>query len=159
MDLAGTLLGVPAREWETEQAIVFDWHDGPVEGICALAKPGGEFLFKLVDERHNPDGLDSRLFAVRQVPLDSVNRILNLLTELGEPENALWVPVWQFEKAESQQAAERFLQELDARAQPVPVVFSSPDLKCFQGCWSAEDFNGEALSWSAIPGASLAPQE
>ena len=45
MDLEQLLTAVPVSGWRTRQAVVFDWYDGPREGVCALAEPACEFYF------------------------------------------------------------------------------------------------------------------
>jgi hypothetical protein len=157
MQLEKLLAAVPAGQWETKQAIVFDWYDGPRSGICRLANLEGEFLFELLEERLNPEGLDDRLFRLREVPLGTMEKTLAVLGELGHPENAVWVPIWKFADPMNQQRAEQFLEEVEAKARLLPVVVASRDLKHFQGCWSTEKTNGDVTDWFSTLGAPLVP--
>ena len=68
MKLEQLLGSLPCQKWQTRQAIVLDWYDGPRQGLCALDKPGGEFVFEILDERVNEQGLDDRLFRLRALP-------------------------------------------------------------------------------------------
>ena len=51
MTLESQLVSIPPEQWKTRQAVIFDWYDGPREGICALEHPCLEFSFKLLAER------------------------------------------------------------------------------------------------------------
>ena len=94
MDLEKTLTAIPVDAWTTRQAIVLDWHDGPRQGVCSLSHPAAEFVFEQIDERHNPEGMDDRLFRLRHVPEGTVARALEVLGDLGGPDHCVWVPVW-----------------------------------------------------------------
>ena len=147
MDLKKVLTAVPVDQWRTQQVIVFDWHDGPREGLCSLANPQAEFFFALLDERHNPDGLDDRLFRIREVSPGTVARTIKELRDLGAPDSVVWVPVWRFPNVANAQRAERFLEELRTKAAPLSVVIASRDLERFQGCWDAGTVNQPASDW------------
>jgi hypothetical protein len=157
MTLESKLTAVPVDKWITKQAIIFDWHDGPRQGICALAHPQAEFFFELLDERHNPDDLDDRVFRLREIPVGSVAKALGVLSILGQPTYRVWIPVWRFADTAAQREAERFLDDLQANSSPVELVFASRDLEHFQGCWRTEQGNGEAVDWFAKLGAPTAP--
>ncbi|MCI0682881.1 MAG: hypothetical protein L0Y71_12330 [Gemmataceae bacterium] len=157
MDLEAKLAATPVDKWTTKQAIVFDWHDGPREGLCALGHPEAEFLFELLDERHNPDDLDDRLFRLRQVPAGTVARALSVLSVLGGPTHCVWVPVWRFTDPAQQREAEKFLEDLQVKSSPLDVVIASRDLEHFQGCWRTENANGEAVDWFARLGVPATP--
>lgn len=156
MDSANHLTAVPVDQWETQQAIVFDWHDGPREAILSLANPRGEFFFELLDERYNPEGLDERLFRVREIPAGTVAKTLSLLDELGQPEHAVWIPVWKFANAMSKEKAEQFLEEVQAKARQLPVVVASRDLEHFDGCWNTDKTNGQVVDWFSTLGVPAA---
>jgi hypothetical protein len=51
MSLEHKLLSTPVDQWTVRQVVVLDWYDGPREGVCSLASPGGEFFFELLAER------------------------------------------------------------------------------------------------------------
>ena len=157
MQLQERLSAIPPREWITNQAVIFDWYDGPRSGACRLANPEGEFLFDLLDERHNPDGLDDRLFRLREIPDGTMERILTALRELGHPDNAVWVPVWKFTNPTNRQNAEELLQEIESTARALPIVIASRDLEHFQGCWSTKNTNGDAADWFRALGVPVLP--
>src|SRR5436309_2873396 len=100
MNLETLLTSVPPDQWKTRQAVVFDWYDGPREGIVALDNPGYEFAFKLLAERPTEDGLDERLFSLASLPPGYVAAIVDRLHALGTPKGPVWVPVWRFPSTE-----------------------------------------------------------
>lgn len=53
---------------------VFDWCDGPREGVCTFAPPVGDVHFRLLGERPTSDGLDQRIFALSSLPDGTVER-------------------------------------------------------------------------------------
>ena len=65
-------------DWKIDQAIVFDWLDGPIEGVCELESPRVCFFFKLLAERRRVDDLDDRLFSVGLIECDAIDRILGI---------------------------------------------------------------------------------
>lgn len=157
MDLKKSLAAVPVNQWRAQQVIVFDWHDGPREGLCSLANPQAEFFFDLLDERHNPDGLDDRLFRIREVPAGTVARAIEQLGDLGAPNSPVWIPVWSFPNEASRQHAEQFLGELLTTATPLSVVVASRDFERFQGCWDTATINQPAADWFSSLSIPLNP--
>ncbi|MFO0841147.1 MAG: hypothetical protein U0797_01960 [Gemmataceae bacterium] len=151
MNLERRLLEPPPSAWKTEQAIVFDWYDGPREGFCRLSYPEAEFRFRLVDERSTPDGLDERLLRVDELPAGSVERTLAVLAELGAPAAPVWVPMWRFASPENKQRAEAALRAIEEEARPTHVVFLTQDLQEFLGCWSV-DVDANGADWFSMLG-------
>jgi hypothetical protein len=138
MALEKELQSLPPAQWLTRKTIVFDWYDGPREGICALARPSVEFSFELLDERSNPGDLDDRLFRLQELPVGSVDRILTSLAELGPPDQAVWVPVWRFRSEVQQQEADQTIRDILSGAQATSVVIATRDMEHFLGCWPIE---------------------
>lgn len=145
------LLAVPLERWSTRQAIVLDWYDGPREGLCALASPGGEFLFELLGERPNPDDLDDRLFLIREIPDGTVDALVADIQELGSPGGPVWVPVWRFRTESARERVEQRLRQIQTDARPISLVVSTRDLKRFLECWRAAPPPHAGL-WSALSG-------
>ena len=109
MSLERELQSSPPVNWHTRKAIIFDWYDGPREGVCALASPKAEFLFELLDERFNSDDLDDRVFRVKELPEGSVDSIWASLADLGPPDKGVWSPVWKFSSDSQQKHADRLV--------------------------------------------------
>lgn len=86
------LESIPPVHWETDQVIALDWYDGPRAGLCALAQPCAEFFFEMEDEKHNPDGLDDRLFRLRELPIGTLQKATEVLKPLGASSKPVWAP-------------------------------------------------------------------
>lgn len=114
---------------------MFDWYDGPRHGVCALATPKCEFVFDVIDERYNPDGLDDRLLQLRGIPKGTVAKILSSISSLGTPANQVWIPVWKFATPDEQTAAEVAIDEMVTASRPTPLLIWTQDMLTFLGCW------------------------
>jgi hypothetical protein len=124
----------PAR-WQTAQAVMLDWYDGPLGGVCELAQPVCCFHFKILAVRNNPGDRDDRLFQVSALPLDSMQRLLQALTEIGPPSLPLWTPIWRFDTEAARLNAESQVTELLARGKDTCLIIQTPDMQHFTGCW------------------------
>ena len=134
-----TVLGdVDALEWIPRQSIVFDWSNGPKQGICALAYPQTEFEFKCIAEKYNPDGIDHRLYSLLELPSGSVDCVLGLIKELGTPENTVWIPIWNFPTQEDKHKVNAQIDQLLGSGKPTNLIFYSQDLVSILGCWKVD---------------------
>ena len=136
--IANVLGRKKATEWIVRQSIVFDWFNGPKQGICALTTPLSEFEFKCIAEKHNPDGIDHRLYAVNELPIGSVDWVLGVIKQLGSPENKVWLPVWSFGSKDDNQRANSQIDQLLMKAEPSKLVVYSQDMVSILGCWAVE---------------------
>src|SRR5262245_2582352 len=150
MALETILTTSPPGQWVTRQAVIFDWHDGPRQGVCALAVPSCEFVFDLLDERLNPDDLDDRLFRVRELPPGAVAELLTALRPLGGPAGPVWVPFWRFPTEAERRPAEAKVNALLAGARPTPVVIATRDMQQFLGCWNVPGNANGVTDWFAV---------
>jgi len=136
-----------SSEWKLRQTIALGWNDGPVEGVCALAHPRREFVFWLLDERYNPDGLDDRLYALCELPIGTVDKILSLLTILGSPCNSVWVPVWIFPSDQQKEEVEKEIDNLLKSARPANIIVHSRDFRTILGRWQLEAIPSDVKDW------------
>lgn len=147
MPIEDVLLTLGPQRWKTERAIVFDWNDGPRHGIASLAFPTCGFVFDLLEERYNPDGLNDRLFRLRELPVGSVESVVKVLAELGEPANPVWLPVWKFASEAGQQKAERSIDAILAASRQTDLVILSRDLEHFEGIWVIGTIERSQADW------------
>lgn len=136
--LEGLLLH-PVEEWTVDQVIVFDWYDGPRQGVASLAHPRCEFVFDLIAEKPNPDDLDDRYFRLKELPLGSVQKVAKILEPLGTSTAEVWVPLWQFSSAAEERAAEEKINQQLAKAIPSDIVVCSREMLTYLGCWNIAD--------------------
>jgi hypothetical protein len=146
------LMSVPANSWVAGQVVVFDWFDGPRQGVARMAKPECEFAFELLAERLNPDGLDDRLFRVSELPAGSVTRILDTIHSLGSPVNVVWVPVWKFGSEEERLQADQEIDRILSQQRGTGLVVYSRDMITFLGCWEDDQVQGEVQDWTEPKG-------
>lgn len=147
MNMEERLLTTTVDSWKTQQAIVFDWHDGPIQGVCALAMPDCEFAFDLIEERFNPDGLDDRLFRLREIPKGTIARILSLISTLGKPAHSVWIPVWSFADMRERASADAAIDELLNSSRHTNIVIRSDDMVTVRGCWEVISMPLEGKDW------------
>jgi hypothetical protein len=138
MSLETALASLPPDQWAARQVIVFDWFDGPREGVAWLAKPDCEFSFELLDEQSTPDDLDERSFRLRELPKGTGAGILAALRGLGEPANTLWVPVWRFGNETERAKVEQEIDRLLAGRRRTGIVVRTRDMMDFAGCRLAD---------------------
>jgi len=152
MTLEQTLASTPAPEWKTDLAIVFDWYDGPRQGVCRLAAPAAEFFFDLLDERPTPDDLDDRLFRLSEIPPGSVEDILSALRDVGRPTGPVWTPIWRFSNEAARAQAENRLRALAASKRSTTLVVYTRDMTDFLGCWRVDPCEPGHADWFAALG-------
>jgi hypothetical protein len=149
IELEAALQSMPVEQWITRQAVVFDWFDGPRQGVGALAAPTCEFFFELLDERPTEDGLDDRLFRLSALPAGSVAEIVTTLHELGAPAGPVWVPVWRFPSEAARQQADQFVANLLMQRRPSTIVVHTRDLLHFLGYWRLDRNGSSVTDWFA----------
>jgi hypothetical protein len=152
MKLEDVLASVAPEQWVPGQIIIFDWYDGPRQGIGRLAHPRCEFAFEMLAQRYNPDDLDDRLFRLSELPSGSVDEALDAIRSLGGPANVLWVPVWRFETEEKRRQADQRIDDILVKRRETAVVVYSRDMATFLGRWQAEAGEEEAADWFSILG-------
>lgn len=129
------LLQTDPKAWRVDQVIVFDWYDGPREGICRLLHPQVEFHFQLLAERPTRDGLDDRLFGVTVLPEGSIGTLASALSFAGEPVHPVWVPRWESSNPLDLDAANRAIGVALSKGTQVGIVVRTADFVEFSGCW------------------------
>jgi hypothetical protein len=144
MTLDTILASVDPSAWQLHQAVVFDWYDGPREGVAALAYPSCEFYFELLCERPTADDLDDRLFRLSELPSGTVADLVAALQGLGKPNCPVWAPNWQFANAREKEAADRKLDEYRQAKRASRSVVRTSDMTQFRGYWRISDDAAQA---------------
>jgi hypothetical protein len=139
MEWERKLLAVPPDEWKVEQVIALDWHDGPRSGLCALSNPVAEFVFELVDEERDPDGLDLRVVQLRELPAGTVASFSAELQQLGPgpATKPVWAPIWRFPSRQARCQADSLVQSLQVRSRLTDLMIATTDMVTIQKCWHA----------------------
>jgi hypothetical protein len=147
MDCVSELLSRSANQGTARQVIVFDWYDGPREGVLALADPECAFVFELLAEKSNPDDLDDRLFTLSEIPAVAFEHVLSALAPLGTPSSPIYVPIWKFPNTEQQRKAERAVDSVLASRRPPALVVHSRDMLRFLGRRRLDASPDEKRDW------------
>ena len=114
--------------------IVFDWFDGPREGVCALTIPDAEFSFECVAERYNPEGLDHRLYSISQLRSGAVDEIANLTRLVDGHLNEKSISKWKY-NIEEGRLFEPEIDEILESAQSTNLILYTLNFREFLGCW------------------------
>jgi hypothetical protein len=152
MNTQKALMSQPPTAWIVGQVVVFDWCDGPRQGIARMAEPKCEFAFELVSERDNPEDLDDRLYRVSDLPEGSVTEILDATRALESPVNVVWTPGWRFESDEERLQADQVIAGVLSQQKDTGLVIHSRDMVTFLGCWPADAGTDQKQDWFALLG-------
>jgi hypothetical protein len=132
-DTERMLLATPVNTWVAEQSIIFDWHDGPREGVCRLSLPNIAVYFRVFAENMDKD--QANLFSVSVISLHDYEQVELLLQALGSPHRPTWIPRWHFESESQRLAVEEQLDRLLKHVQPSQLLICTPDMVTFQEAW------------------------
>lgn len=112
--------------------VIFDWRDGPIEGIARRKDGYACWYFKLFAERLETETLDDRLFSLWEIP-DSDSSILR--EEFGEDDQGGYV--WPVSGGLGSIRARSIVDELlSARPGPPNLIIRTPDLVEVFGVWN-----------------------
>jgi hypothetical protein len=104
------------------------YYDGPTNGVLQVGTSGQIYRFDLVDELHNPEGLDLRLFVLAPLPSTALVRLEHAYAPYWTPQWPLWVPIWHFPNPADRQAVEKLTDEVLQQAAPAEWVIATQDL-------------------------------
>jgi hypothetical protein len=147
MDMQRLLKSLSPTNWTVGQVIVFDWFNGPRQGVARMENPECEFAFELLAERYNPDGLDDRLFRISELPRGSVTKILDTLQSSGRPAHVVWVPVWKFGSEEERLRADQEIERILSQQKGTDLAIHSRDMVTFLGCWQVDVRSNQVQDW------------
>ncbi len=143
------LIDTPCPDWKVDQAIVWDWYDGPRSGFARLKFPSAEFQFELLAERPTEEGLDDRLFAVSALPAGTLETLLSVCSFAGEPVSPIWIPRWASHDRSVLERAEAAIAAAKDSAIATTLVIRSSGFETFQGCWDISSVPMDAEDWFA----------
>ncbi len=137
MNLHKLLEEFPLKEWDIELVTVLDWHDGPREGFCQFRKPDVAVYFEILAERFSPNDPDDQLFIWKQITNEDLSQIYSLLESQGKPNAKIWIPEWEFDSPETQQAVEKAIDDLILKHEKTDLIVRSRDMENFAEYWFA----------------------
>jgi hypothetical protein len=145
--LCKSLCKTKVKDWCTHLAIVFDWDNGPKQGICQLAHPKCEFVYDLLAARSNPNGLDDRLFRLRGVQIGTIDKIASLLSIIGPPSSPVWIPIWRFPSDNYKKAVDSEIDALLSKSSETGIVIWTQNMQKYLGCWCESTVQPVDLDW------------
>ncbi len=108
------------------QLLALGWCDGPTNGL--VRSDERVWKFDQVDEIHNPDGLDLRVFTLAALPIGAWEGLVRVLGQYQTPNGPVWVLAWQFPSAADTAAVNAAVNEILQGAEPVEWVVAAEDL-------------------------------
>ncbi|MEU8938536.1 MULTISPECIES: hypothetical protein [Streptomyces] len=112
--------------------VIFDWRDGPIEGIARRRDGNTCWHFKLFAERLETETLDDRLFALWAIP-DPDSAILH--EEFGQDDQGGYV--WPASGGLGSAKAQRIVDSLlSSRMESPSLIIRTPDLVEVFGVWN-----------------------
>jgi hypothetical protein len=129
------LLSTPPESWRTRQVVVFEWHDGPREGVCELSHPTCSFFFEILAERWHRGSFKERLFRVDEIEMDAVERAIAVLRRVDPPTSPVWAPHGPYESEEEQRRIEDGIAKILSRRTPTRILVQTDDMTKFGDVW------------------------
>ncbi|OJT27008.1 hypothetical protein BO221_03120 [Archangium sp. Cb G35] len=130
------LLATPPEAWHVRDSLVVGWYDGPTEGFCWLEPPGARLYFSLLEERHNPHGLDDRLFTVHLLSPGTYE----VLQPLFDFEGGRMDPV-------REERLDREVKQAIASATPLDLLVYTQNWRQVLGCWRRSAYEPRGRTW------------
>ncbi len=126
----------PFTLWQIDQIVIFDWNDGPIDGICQLITPKISFRFRVFAERRS-DNFDERLYIIDELNSSNFQVIVSSLSVLGTPKRKIWTPIWQFPNLELQQKVEATIDAQLSSALKTNLLLQAQlePVFTFKDCW------------------------
>lgn len=135
MEKEADFLNTSINKWKVLQVIVFDWQDGPREGICLLEEPRGCFFFEVIATSDSLDDLDDCLFSISEINSDYFLDILKVLSNLGKPVGLVWIPKWRFSNNQMKKSIEEQLEKILSYRQKTTLIIQTKDMINFLHSW------------------------
>ena len=133
--LRKTLLGTPPASWQTRQAVVLEWYDGPREGICELAAPECTFYFEILAERWADGRFDDRLFRIYELSKGAVAELVDAFRASGPPTTPIWAPQGSYDDDDARHRVEEVLDKLLSTRVPTRLIIRTLDMQTFSEVW------------------------
>ena len=134
-NLARALTTTALIDWKVRQVVVFEWLDGPREGICEMEHPPGSFYFEIFAEQKIAGAFADRLFTVSEIRAGVVSEVLDVFRDAGPPKSPVWAPHGAYASDEEQQRIEDAVERLTSPRTPTRVLIRTRDMVTFTEVW------------------------
>jgi hypothetical protein len=132
-NLERALLEAAPVGWRVRQIIVFEWLDGPREGICEMEHPPGSFYFEILAE--SAGDFADRLFALSELRAGVVGEVIEVFRGSGPPKSPVWAPHGAYASDEEQQRIEDAVERLTSLRTPMRILIRTRDMIKFTEVW------------------------
>lgn len=134
-NLEKALLSAAPADWKVRQVIVFEWLDGPREGICEMEHPPCSFYFEILAEQKIAGAFVDRLFTVSEIRAGAVSEVLEVFRSVGPPKTPVWAPHGAYASDEEQQQVEDAVERLTRPRTPTRVLIRTRDMVKLTEVW------------------------
>jgi hypothetical protein len=111
--------------------LIFDWRDGPLEGVLTSKDGGACWHFKLIAERLEIESIDDRLFGLWAIPSSDCSILVD---EFGDADPGSHV--WPATGGVGSTAARRIVEGLLSAERVTPAaIIRTSDFNEVQGPW------------------------
>ena len=94
-----------------------------------MAQPKCEFCFEVFADCFSDDDMDDHLYHLYVCPPETIDNLVAILREIGEPKHPVWVPVV------GDKGIEDKIKELESQMQKTSLIIQSRDMIDFTACW------------------------
>jgi hypothetical protein len=141
-------MDMPASSWHLKRLIALGWYDGPTEGFLWLEQPSAELYFKLLEEAHEGRYAGTKLVALYEVPVGTIQQVEHVLSFAGPAVGRWWIPLWRHSDEKVLRQAEDQLAELMADKKDLRAVLAISEAGAFNGPWALKGEGKAAeMSW------------
>ena len=84
------------------------------------------YLFKSLDFVNEDEGL--RVFGLAPLPADSIDRVVQALSQYMSPKWPMWAPIWQFPTGAERETVDSLIDEILSKAGPSTLVVTTSNL-------------------------------
>ncbi len=109
-----------------DQVLILGWYDGPEEGLIRCGKCKRVHLFKSLDFVNEDEG--PRLFRLAPLPADSIDSVVQALSQYMSPKWPMWAPIWQFPTEAERETVDSLIDGILSKAGPTTLVVTSSNL-------------------------------
>lgn len=134
-NLEKVLLTTAPADWKVRQVIIFDWYDGPREGVCELSSPEVSFYFEILAEQRLGSNFGDRLFTVSELGAGGVRELIEVFRGSGSPTSPVWAPHGAYASEEEQQRIEEAVARLTSPRRATRVLIRTRDMVTIAEVW------------------------
>ena len=128
------LIALLTKEWTPRQLLIFDWYDGPIDGLCQPTDSEVCLHFSSLAEQWHGGPVHERLFGLRRVRDSAIREVQIAYGVTSQPaEQVCSAPPYRSEA--ERLAVEAVLEDLIGTSSPTRVAIRSSDMLSVLDIW------------------------